>query len=111
MGIQPDVILCRSDYPVTRRRATRSRSSATSSGAPSCPVPTVRSIYEVPALLEDAGLGDYVIERLALEAQPRDLAEWRRFVERVLHPHASVRSPSSASTSSCTTPTSRSRKR
>jgi CTP synthase len=50
------------------------------------PVPTVRSIYEVPALLEDAGLGDYVIERTKMAASGRDLADWRRLVERMTHP-------------------------
>jgi len=51
----------------------------------------VRSIYEVPALLEDAGLGDYIIERLALKAAARDLADWRRLVDRLMHPTRSVR--------------------
>jgi CTP synthase len=55
------------------------------------PVPTVRSIYEVPALLEDSGLGDYVIERLGLTANPRDLSDWRRMAERISHPHSSVK--------------------
>jgi len=49
------------------------------------PVPTVRSIYEVPALLEDSGLGDYVIERLNLQAAGRDLQDWRRLVDRMMH--------------------------
>jgi CTP synthase len=54
-------------------------------------VPTVRSIYEVPALLEDAGLGDYAIERLKLEATGRDLADWRRLVDRMMHPTSSLK--------------------
>jgi CTP synthase len=55
------------------------------------PVPTVRSIYEVPALLEDSGLGDYIIERTGLNAAPRDLADWRRMVERITHPHSTLK--------------------
>jgi CTP synthase len=54
-------------------------------------VPTVRSIYEVPALLEDSGLGDYVIERMAIQAAGRDLADWRRLVERLTHPSSRVK--------------------
>jgi CTP synthase len=45
----------------------------------------------VPALLEDAGLGDYVIERMNLPATERDLSDWRRLVERMTHPHSSIR--------------------
>ena len=108
MGIQPDVILCRSDHPVTLETRDKIALFCDVERRAVVPVPTVRSIYEVPALLEDAGLGDYVIERLKLEAAGRDLADWRRMVERLLHPHsAASRSPSSASTSSCRTPTSR----
>jgi CTP synthase len=54
-------------------------------------MPTVRSIYEVPALLEDSGLGDYIIERLRLEAAGRDLADWRRMVDRLLHPSGTLK--------------------
>ncbi len=45
----------------------------------------------MPALLEDAGLGDYVIERMELKASPRDLQDWRRMVERLRHPHSAVK--------------------
>jgi CTP synthase len=91
MGIQPDVILPRSDYPVTLETRDKIALFCDVERRAVVPVPTVRSIYEVPAMLEDAGLGDYIIERLGLEASGRDLAEWRRFVDRVLHPTSSVR--------------------
>jgi CTP synthase len=50
---------------------------------------TVQTIYEVPILLEERGLGDYVIERLGLEG-PRDLAEWREMVRKLKHPSGVV---------------------
>ncbi len=43
---------------------------------------TASSIYEVPLMLEDLGLGDFLVERLRLEqAQPSDLSEWRTLVD------------------------------
>jgi CTP synthase len=63
MGIQPDVILCRSDHPVTAETRDKIALFCDVERRAVVPVPTVRSIYEVPAMLEDAGLGDYVIER------------------------------------------------
>src|SRR3954454_10187442 len=42
-------------------------------------------------MLEDSGLGDFVIERLALPATGRDLADWRRLVERMLNPVSTAR--------------------
>src|SRR5690606_11727237 len=50
---------------------------------------TVSSIYEVPLLLEERGLGDYILDRLGLEGQ-RDLQEWREIVERLQNPSGSV---------------------
>jgi CTP synthase len=92
MGIQPDVILCRTDdQPVTSETREKIALFCDVERRAVIPVPTVRSIYEVPALLEDSGLGDFVVERLKLEATGRDLADWRRLVERVMHPHSSVR--------------------
>ena len=39
------------------------------------PLPTVNSIYEVPLILEEAGLGDYIVERLELGGHAPDLGE------------------------------------
>lgn len=86
MGIQPDVILCRSDQPVTIDTQEKIALFCDVERRAVVPVPTVRSIYEVPAMLEDSGLGDYVIERMGIEASGRDLSDWRRLVERMLNP-------------------------
>jgi CTP synthase len=91
MGIQPDVILPRSDYPVTIETRDKLALFCDVEARAVVPIPTVRSIYEVPALLEDAGLGDYIIERLALDAGSRDLAAWRRLVERLMHPMQTIK--------------------
>jgi CTP synthase len=53
------------------------------------PLETVSSIYEVPLILEERGLGDYVIERFGLTGG-RDLHDWREMVERLQHPTGSV---------------------
>jgi CTP synthase len=91
MGIQPDVILARSDQRVPVETRDKIALFCDVERRAVVPVPTVRSIYEVPALLEDAGLGDYVIERMGLQAAGRDLADWRRLVERMMHPHKSLK--------------------
>ena len=92
MGIQPDVILCRTDdAPVTVETRDKIALFCDVERRAVVPVPTVRSIYEVPALLEDSGLGDFVVERLKLDATGRDLTDWRRLVERVMHPSSSLK--------------------
>ncbi len=91
MGIQPDVILPRSDHPVSMDTRDKIALFCDVERRAVVPMPTVRSIYEVPALLEDAGLGDYVVERLNLDAASRDLTDWRKLVERLLHPTNSIK--------------------
>ncbi len=89
-GIQPDVILCRADHDVTvdLRRKIALFCDVQERGVIS--LPTVDSIYQVPLVLQDENLGDYVIELLRLDAAPRDLAGWRELVDRLEHPTATV---------------------
>ncbi|HLE02455.1 MAG TPA: CTP synthase [Dehalococcoidia bacterium] len=90
IGIQPDVILCRSDHPVPP--GVRDKVSLFCDVEPRAviPLPTVSTIYEVPLLLEDAGLGELVAERLALTPTSRDLSEWRKLVEKSKAPKGTV---------------------
>lgn len=90
MGIQPDVIVCRSDRPVPAE--LREKVALFCDVEPRAVVPllTMPSIYEVPLVLEEAGLGDYIVERLRLSARSRDLEDWKRWVERLKNPRGSV---------------------
>jgi CTP synthase len=89
-GIQPDVILCRADHDVTAelRRKIALFCDVHERGV--IGMPTMESIYQVPIALEDEGLGDYVIELLRLDATERDLAPWRRMVDRLQNPDGAV---------------------
>ena len=91
MGIQPDVILCRADHEVTAEIRRQDLALLRRRGARRHPAARpMDSIYQVPLVLQDEGLGDFVIERLGLDAAPRDLATWRELVERLEHPHGEV---------------------
>ncbi len=90
MGIQPDIILCRADHEVTAdiRRKISLFCDVEERGVIS--LPTMESIYQVPIVLQDENLGDYVIELLKLDAAPRDLTPWRQMVERLQNPTGEV---------------------
>ncbi len=90
MGIQPDVIVCRSDLPVSGD--IRDKISLFCDVEPRAVVPllTMPTIYEVPLVLEDASLGDYVCDRLNLSPTSRDLADWKSWVERLRNPQATL---------------------
>jgi CTP synthase len=83
-GIQPDVILCRSDYPVSDEIREKIALFCNIERRAVIPLVTSRSIYDVPLELEAAGLGNFLVETLRLETtHPADLAEWRGLVARI----------------------------
>jgi len=88
-GIQPDVILTRSDHPVPRDILEKVALFCDVEPRAVIPMETAQTIYEVPITLEEKGLGDYVIERLGLHGA-RDLHEWREMVHRLKHPKGVV---------------------
>jgi len=86
IGIQPDVIVCRSDHPVDD--ALKDKIALFCDVEPQAVVPlsTVDTIYEVPLILEEAGLGEFIVERLSLSGQEPDLTVWRELVEEIKRP-------------------------
>jgi CTP synthase len=90
MGISPDVIICRSDHPVTEDLKAKIALFCDVDKEGVIPLPTVPSIYQVPLILEEAGLGDYILGLLRLKAGERDLSDWRELVERQQHPSTEV---------------------
>ncbi len=91
LGIQPHVIVARSDFPVPRDLIDKIALFCDVDPRGVVPVITTPYLYEVPLLIEDSGLGDYLVEALSLEARPVDLSDWREFVERVKTPKPSLR--------------------
>ncbi|MEP6870943.1 MAG: CTP synthase [Anaerolineaceae bacterium] len=89
-GIQPDVILTRSDHPVPREILEKVALFCDVEPRAVIPMETASTIYEVPLWLEERGLGDYAIERLGLQAGARDMSEWRDMVHRLKHPSGVV---------------------
>ncbi len=91
IGIQPAVIVARSDYPVSREMMDKIALFCDVEKRGVIPLATTPYLYEVPLLLEDAGLGDYLVERLALDSQPVDLSGWRDLVARIKTPKPKLR--------------------
>ena len=86
MGIQPDVIICRSDRPVADELKAKISLFCDVERRGVIPLLTMPSIYEVPLVLERDGLGDYILEKLDIQAGERDLKDWTELVERLQRP-------------------------
>jgi CTP synthase len=92
IGIQPDVIIARADHPITDDLLNKIALFCDVDKEAVVPVATTDLLYEVPLLLEDANLGDYVIKRLNLkQATQPDMSEWRDIVRRIRTPKPRVR--------------------
>jgi CTP synthase len=92
IGIQPDVLICRTEVPISnddkdkialfcnidRKAVIEERDKE-------------YSIYEVPLSLVNNGLDDILVKRLGLKATPLQIGDWRELVDRVIHPDHEVR--------------------
>jgi CTP synthase len=90
IGIQPDVIVCRSDYPVTHELKEKIALFCDVSEQAVVSLATAETIYEVPLVLEDAGLGGYLVRELRLQAGPVQIEGWRALVEKIKRPKPSL---------------------
>ena len=90
LGIQPDVILCRSDYPLSREILEKISLFCNIPVDHAIPNLTADILYEVPLMLEREGLADVVVRRLGLICHTPDLTEWATMVHRAKHPKGCV---------------------
>jgi len=86
IGIHPDVLICRADYPIDGELLDKIALFGDVDREAVIPLETMPSIYEVPLVFEEFGLGDYLVRRLNLPATPPDLDDWRRIVRRLKNP-------------------------
>ena len=87
IGIQPDAIVCRSDHPVPEYICEKISSFCDVPVKAVIPLETVDNVYQVPLLLEDAGLGDIILESFGLRGYHRDMSEWAAMVNRMDSPN------------------------
>ncbi|MEI7996059.1 MAG: CTP synthase [Methylococcaceae bacterium] len=86
IGIQPDILICRSEQPIPvsdRRKIalfTNVEEKAVISAI------DADSIYRIPLLLHEQGLDDIVVNKLRLDVPPADLTEWKAVIEAMANP-------------------------
>jgi CTP synthase len=84
IGIQPDLLLCRTERPLSTDVKEKIALFCNVAAQDVIEARDVESIYEVPLHLRAEGLDQRVIEKLGLEAPEPELAEWRRYVDGVI---------------------------
>ncbi len=86
VGIQPDVILCRSDYPLSDDLREKIALFCNIEERAVVPLITTETIYEVPLILEEAGLGQFLVQELGLPEHKPQMQEWHELVATIKRP-------------------------
>jgi CTP synthase len=90
IGIQPDAIIARADHSIDKSLRDKISLFCDVERRAVIPLVTTPVLYEVPLLLEDASLGDFIAKRLKLDVKQPDLQEWRDLVTRIRAPKPSL---------------------
>lgn len=90
IGIQPDIMICRSNKSVSA--SARAKIALFTNVEERCVIslPDVENIYEIPIVLHQQGLDDIVVEKLQLSTKKLDLSEWQAVVDSQKHPTGEV---------------------
>jgi len=91
IGIQPDILICRSEQPLAVEIKRKIALFCNVDFGCVIESPDVKSIYEIPLRFLEQGLDREVCQRLRLETKDPDLQGWRSMAERILHPSKRVR--------------------
>ncbi|MGB6874880.1 MAG: CTP synthase [Candidatus Acidiferrales bacterium] len=91
IGIQPDILLCRSDHPIAPELKAKIALFCNVNQANVISAPDVKNIYEVPMSLAAEGFDEQILRLLHLEAAPRDMSQWLAMLEKLEHPDGEVR--------------------
>ena len=92
IGISPNMIIARSDYPIEDGICDKIALFCDVEKQAVIPMVTSDVLYEVPLLLEKAGVGDYLVEKLKLTAtREPDMRPWQKLVDNVRKPKPTVK--------------------
>ncbi|MFN8645958.1 MAG: CTP synthase [Gemmatimonadales bacterium] len=91
IGIQPDILICRSEQPISPEIKRKIAGFCNVDFECVIESPDVKSIYEIPLRFREQGFDRVVCERLRLETREPDLTSWKAMVEKILRPKHAVR--------------------
>ena len=83
MGIEPDIIVGRSEFVIDDRRKERVALFCNVEKRAVLSNPDVKTIYEVPVILEQQHAGDLILEKFGLPKRARDMQQWRKLVKQI----------------------------
>ncbi|MBE58376.1 MAG: CTP synthetase [Gammaproteobacteria bacterium] len=90
IGLQPDVLICRSDHEIDIASRRKIALFTNVEERAVIPLNDADTIYRIPIMLHEQGLDQLIVDKLSLKCQEADLSEWIRVVDAHLNPLKSV---------------------
>ncbi len=90
IGLQPDILLCRSDNEIDLDSRRKIALFTNVEERAVVPLPDAETIYAIPAMLKGHNLDQIVLEKFGIQAPEADLHEWQTVVENELNPENEV---------------------
>ena len=90
IGISPDIIVCRSEYEISQEMKDKIALFCDIDVNAVIQNRNASSIYQLPLMMQEEGLDRIVLEKLNLQSDEADMADWRKMVDKILCPSDSV---------------------
>ncbi|WP_207061761.1 CTP synthase [Motiliproteus sp. SC1-56] len=90
IGIQPDILVCRSDHEIDASHRRKLSLFTNVEERAVIPLQDASTIYRIPRMLHEQGLDEIIVDKFRLECQSADLSEWDAVVDAKLNPHKEV---------------------
>lgn len=90
IGLQPDILLCRSDHEIDEGSLKKISSFTNVELRAVIPLQDADSIYRIPKALKQRGLDDLIVEKFGLQCGPADLSEWDRVIDGAMNPEKEI---------------------
>ena len=91
IGIQPDILVCRTEKPISKDM--KEKIAMFCDVAPEAVIEnrTASTLYEVPLMMQKEGLDKIALEKLNMDYSPADMSEWEKMVYKINHPQKKVK--------------------
>ncbi len=91
IGLQPDILVCRSEKPLPKSARSKIALFTNVEERAVVSFPDLRTINQAPEAMHDQGVDEIVVDRLRLDCPAPDLSSWRAVVDAELHPDRETR--------------------
>ena len=91
IGIQPDILVCRTEQPIPREMKEKIALFCDVDADAVIENRTASTIYEVPLMMQQEGLDRIVLEKMAMNFDPSNMETWEKMVFKINHPSKKVK--------------------